>query len=313
MTQRYTVVIPVLNQLVYTRQCVQSLLEGGTPREAILVIDNASTDDTAAWLREPGAVPSVHNEVNLGCGGAWTQGALLALDAEWVVLLNNDIVAMPQAMDAMLDAAERHRLDVVSPALIEGALDYDFPATAAALTQAMSGTVREGWFHGVCFAVRRRVFQTIGFPDTDRQLGGREDVEFLVRCLRSGLRVGTVGDSLLHHFGSITQKAIKKETEGPGRPRSLLSQARHDLAGAQALQARASRERTRVVAPGEGAARLRHAHAAGQRRLGVCRLPLIEPGPWRASCPMSTSTSAVARSPAIPTRAAACAASTSVA
>ncbi|HXD07219.1 MAG TPA: glycosyltransferase family 2 protein [Burkholderiaceae bacterium] len=212
MTQRYTVVIPVLNQLVYTRQCVQSLLEGGTPREAILVIDNASTDDTAAWLREPGAVPSVHNEVNLGCGGAWTQGALLALDAEWVVLLNNDIVAMPQAMDAMLDAAERHRLDVVSPALIEGALDYDFPATAAALTQAMSGTVREGWFHGVCFAVRRRVFQTIGFPDTDRQLGGREDVEFLVRCLRSGLRVGTVGDSLLHHFGSITQKAIKKET-----------------------------------------------------------------------------------------------------
>jgi hypothetical protein len=76
----------------------------------------------------------------------------------------------------------------------------------------MAGTLRPGWFHGVCFAVRRKVFEAIGFPDTDRRLGGREDVEYLVRCLRNGVPVGTVGDALLHHFGSITQKAIKLET-----------------------------------------------------------------------------------------------------
>ena len=76
----------------------------------------------------------------------------------------------------------------------------------------MAGTLRPGWFHGVCFAVRHKVFEAIGFLDTDRRLGGREDVEFLVRCKRSGIPVGTVGDALLHHFGSITQKAIKLET-----------------------------------------------------------------------------------------------------
>jgi hypothetical protein len=112
----------------------------------------------------------------------------------------------------MLDAAERHRLDVVSPALAEGALDYDFEVHAAAFVRAMAGTLRPGWFHGVCFAVRRAVFEKIGFPDTDRRLGGREDVEYLVRCQRSGVPVGAVGDALLHHFGSITQKAIKLET-----------------------------------------------------------------------------------------------------
>jgi hypothetical protein len=64
----------------------------------------------------------------------------------------------------------------------------------------------------VCFAVRKRVFETIGFLDTDRQLGGREDVEFLLRCLRHDVAVGTVGDAVLHHFGSITQKAIKLES-----------------------------------------------------------------------------------------------------
>ncbi|HEU4458442.1 MAG TPA: glycosyltransferase [Methylibium sp.] len=209
---RYRVVIPVLDQLAYTQRCVESLIAGGTPAEALLVIDNASRDDTPAWLAAHPELPSVGNRVNLGCGGAWTQGALLATDADWVVLLNNDIVACDRAMESMLDAADRHGLQVVSPSLVEGPLDYDFAAHAQAFVAAMAGALRPGWFHGVCFAVRREVFERIGFPDTDRQLGGREDVEFLVRCLRHRVPVGTVGDALLHHFGSITQKAIKQET-----------------------------------------------------------------------------------------------------
>jgi len=208
---RYLVVIPVLDQLRDTEQCVASLLAHGTPADAILVIDNGSKDETPQWLAAHPEIRSVRNAVNLGCGGAWTQGALLA-QGDWAVLLNNDVVVSDRAMDAMLDAADRHGLDVVSPSLAEGPLDYDFAAHSTAFVQAMKGTVRRGWFHGVCFAVRRRVFEAIGFPDTDRRLGGREDVEFLVRCLRNDVPVGTVGDALLHHFGSITQKAIKLET-----------------------------------------------------------------------------------------------------
>ena len=208
---RYTVVIPVLNQLHYTQQCVDSLVAGGTPAEAILVIDNGSSDATPQWLASRPELGSKRNRVNLGCGGAWTQGALLA-EGEWVVLLNNDVLMAAHAMDRMLDAADRLGLDVVSPALIEGTLDYDFTAQAEAFCAAMTGTVRRGWFHGVAFAVRRSVFEAIGFPDTDRQLGGREDVEYLLRCLRHDIPVGTVGDTVLHHFGSITQKAIKLDT-----------------------------------------------------------------------------------------------------
>ena len=75
----------------------------------------------------------------------------------------------------------------------------------------MSGTVREGWFHGVCFSVHREVFQKIGFLDTDRLLFGREDAEFLARCKRHSIKVGTVGNAFMHHFGMITQTAMKKE------------------------------------------------------------------------------------------------------
>jgi GT2 family glycosyltransferase len=211
MSARCTIVIPVLDQLAYTRECVDSLIAGGCPPDSILVIDNGSSDETPQGLATRPEIRSLRNRVNLGCGGAWTQGALLA-DAGWVVLLNNDVLVCERGMERMLEAAERHGLDVVSPALAEGALDYDFAVHSREFIAKMAGSLRRGWFHGVCFAVRRSVFETVGFLDTDRQLGGREDVEFLERCKRHGIPVGTVGDALLHHFGSITQKAIKEET-----------------------------------------------------------------------------------------------------
>ena len=205
-----TVVIPVLDQLDYTRRCVASLIEGGSEPASILVIDNGSSDGTARWLDAQPSIGRIRNRVNLGCGGAWTQGALQS-DSEWVVLLNNDVIVCLHGMADLLAAADQHGLDVVSPSLVEGPLDYDFDEHATAFRQAMRGRVRRGWFHGVCFAVRRRVFETIGFPDTDRQLGGREDVEFLVRCRRNGVPFGTVGDVVLHHFGSVTQRELKRQ------------------------------------------------------------------------------------------------------
>ncbi|HEX7438932.1 MAG TPA: glycosyltransferase [Caldimonas sp.] len=206
----YTVVIPVLNQLHYTQQCVHSLLSHGVAAESLLIIDNGSTDDTPEWLASQPEIRSVRNPVNLGCGGAWTQGALLAR-SDWIVLLNNDIVCAHDFVGAQIAAAERHGLQVVSPALVENELDYDLDVFTARFLAAMSGSVREGWFHGVCFTVHRHVFEQLGFLDTDRLLFGREDAEFRARCLRAGLKVGTVGAAVIHHFGSITQNAMKEE------------------------------------------------------------------------------------------------------
>lgn len=207
---RYAVVIPVLNQLRYTQQCVDSLIACGVPAEAILVIDNGSTDETPQWLASRADIRSVRNAVNLGCGGAWTQGALLA-DADWTILLNNDVVLVHNTIEAMIAAAERFKLDVVSPSLVEVDLDYDQREFTTRFVAEMQDVVREGWFHGVAFGVRRAVFHQVGYLDTDRLLYGREDAEFLFRCKRAGLRVGTVGAAVLHHYGMITQTAMKKE------------------------------------------------------------------------------------------------------
>ncbi len=206
----YQIVIPVLNQLQYTQQCVDTLLAQGVAPSTLLIIDNGSTDGTPAWLNSRPDLPSLRNPVNLGCGGAWTQGALVG-DSPWVVLLNNDVVFGHDAIGRSLAAAERMGLDVVSPALVEGELDYDLTAFSERFGNEMAGQQRENFFHGVCFAVRRQVFHRLGFFDTDRDLGGREDTEFLFRCRRHGVAMAMVGDAVLHHYGSITQKAMKLE------------------------------------------------------------------------------------------------------
>ncbi|MCX6178401.1 MAG: glycosyltransferase family 2 protein [Chlorobiales bacterium] len=211
--KRYVVVIPVFNQFYYTSKCVESLLKQNVTLKEILIIDNASSDETPLWLAKHPELKYRRNNVNLGCGCAWVQGVVLCPDAEWVVLLNNDVLAGPDAIGALLDAAEREKLSVVSPALLEGPNDYGFEKFAVGFKQKMSGMIRRGRFHGVCFAVHRSVFEKVGFPDSDRRLGGYEDAEFLFRCRRANIPVGIVGDSVFHHFGSITQKAVAEKTK----------------------------------------------------------------------------------------------------
>jgi hypothetical protein len=235
---RCRVVIPVLNQLPYTQQCVESLLAAGTPASALLVIDNGSSDETPAWLASRPDVPSIRNRVNLGCGGAWAQGALHD-DSDWVLLLNNDVVVCPDFVDGLLDAAERHGLDVVSPALVEGPLDYDFAELARRFREAMQGSLRRGWFHGVAFAVHRRVFEAIGFPDTDRQLGGREGrgipdpLPAPRRAGRHRRRRRAAPLRLDHAEGDEARERARR----PGRPRRI-STGRWAWAGSSASASR---------------------------------------------------------------------------
>lgn len=187
-------------------------MQQGVRPADILIIDNASSDETPRWLEQHPELRQHHNRENLGCGCAWTQGVVMSPDAEWVVLLNNDVLAGPNAIGTLLDAAEREQLGVVSPALLEGPEDYGFADFSKGYNQKMSGMIRRGKFHGVCFAIHRSVLEKVGFPDTDRRLGGYEDAEYLFRCRRAGVPVGIVGDSVFHHFGSITQKAIKQKS-----------------------------------------------------------------------------------------------------
>ena len=59
------------NQWPLTAVCLDSLRDAGIPASAMVVVDNASTDDTAARLAARPGINVIRNQSNRGGSGAW--------------------------------------------------------------------------------------------------------------------------------------------------------------------------------------------------------------------------------------------------
>lgn len=204
-----TIVIPLYNQLHFTRLCLDSLRTHGFGGARVLLIDNGSSDGTAEYLAGCSEVAVITNSENLGCAGAWNQG-VRADDADWLLFLNNDVIVSPGWLDGLLAFAEEARLDVVSPAIREGEYNYDIGSYSREFVARMAGFSRPGVADGICFMVRRQVFATIGLFDENFRIGQFEDTDFFRRATAAGFRLGITGRSFIHHFGSVTQDSIRK-------------------------------------------------------------------------------------------------------
>ena len=116
------VVIPVFNRLRFTVACLHSLRQQTSAAFRVIVVDDGSTDGTAACLArdfpEVAVLPGSGQlfwtaAVNLGIRQA------LALGADRVMTLNNDVVAPPDFIAHMLGWAAR------APRALLGPLELD--------------------------------------------------------------------------------------------------------------------------------------------------------------------------------------------
>jgi N-acetylglucosaminyl-diphospho-decaprenol L-rhamnosyltransferase len=203
-----SIVIPLYNQLAYTQGCLRSLRTTPPLHAEIILVDNASSDGTGAYITTLNDVTIICNAENRGCSGAWNQGAQTA-SGEWIVILNNDVLLSAGWLEGLLEAALRRGLDIVTPAIREGEYNYNIDTYARGLTSRMKNVIRRGRVNGICFMVHRRVFDAIGGFDENFRIGQYEDTDFFLRASQAGFRLGTVGGSFLHHFGSVTQNSIK--------------------------------------------------------------------------------------------------------
>ncbi len=210
---KVAVVIPVLNQLAYTQGCLRCLEADIAAGVSVVVVDNGSADGTGVWLKQCAGITVISNVENRGCAAAWNQGCTVARDADWVVVLNNDVLLPAGWLGKLIGAAEREGLDVVSPAMREREQNYSFAEYAADFMERMSTVVRRGAAHGVCFAVSRRAFEKVGEFDEAFRIGQFEDSDFFRRADLAGLKIGTVGACFIHHFGSVTQDALRSSAK----------------------------------------------------------------------------------------------------
>lgn len=205
-----SIVIPVLNQLSYTKICLESLRAAGSVESEVVVIDNGSADGTEEFLASCSGITVIRNAENLGCAASWNQG-VRASRGDWAVILNNDVIVSRGWLEGLLEFAEEKGMDIVSPAIREGEYNYDIGEYGSRFVRRMRDVFRSGVADGICFMVRRRVFEQVGPFDENFRIGQFEDADFFRRAERAGFRLGTTGRSFIHHFGSVTQDSLRRE------------------------------------------------------------------------------------------------------
>jgi GT2 family glycosyltransferase len=207
---RYSLTFACYNSVEYTKLCIDSMVKHGTPLDRLIAVDNGSTDETRNYLSTLPIGGKIFNTANLGCGVAWNQGALVH-QAEWTIVMNNDVLVSPSWIENLITTAEAVGAKIISPALIEGPLDYDFDSFALGAAEQMRNVHRIGARHAVCLAVHQSVWMDIGYFQPVPKLLGYEDTLFFNEVRKANIKTAMTGASWLHHFGSITQTAMKLE------------------------------------------------------------------------------------------------------
>lgn len=102
---RVVIVITTFNRAPLLRELLDSIALLNPAPAGVVVVDNASTDSTAEVLADPRLqVPVVvqRMDANVGGSGGFAAGVARALDegAEWLWLMDDDVVVLPDALAA---------------------------------------------------------------------------------------------------------------------------------------------------------------------------------------------------------------------
>ena len=111
--EKVYIIIVNYNSAEYTNQCLQSLEQNTYKNYDVIVVDNASTDNSYHILKEQFSnhknITVLHSNINLGFAGGNNYGIRFALDQGGTIflLLNNDTEVEKDFVNEMLSAIKR--------------------------------------------------------------------------------------------------------------------------------------------------------------------------------------------------------------
>lgn len=230
--QGVTVVIPVHNRAEMIRRTVADILRQTRLPEALVLVDNASTDNTAQTLhdlaaecRAAGLPATVLTEPVPGACAARNRG-LQEVDTEWVMFFDSDDFMAPGHVAAAMDEAAAHPgADIIG---------WDVYYTRSGQTSVHRYAARNLQYHSLMngamatqrYMVRTAVARAAGGWDNNVKIWN--DIEFGARLLRQTSAVvyrrGTPMVTVNVHPQSITGANYSSRAEAFGA--SLQAMAR---------------------------------------------------------------------------------------
>ncbi|MCD6639315.1 MAG: glycosyltransferase family 2 protein [Nocardioides sp.] len=216
MTETVAVVVVTYNRADLLGRTLDGLAAQTRAPDAVIVVDNASTDHTAEVLAAPRDLPLqvVTSPANIGGAGGFHRGMVTAYDAGFdrIWLMDDDVVPAPGCLEALIavdeDCLTSVREDLAGVLMEKAAIDFDLhnPLAIRPKRAAVDSVfadrasmpplveVQNVAFEG--FMVRREVVAEIGFPDPEFFIF-YDDAEYAVRARRAGRRIWAVRDAVL--------------------------------------------------------------------------------------------------------------------
>jgi GT2 family glycosyltransferase len=225
---RLSIIIVTFNSRAEIDSCLRAVTEGIHIDREIVVVDNASTDGTAAHIRErwPG-VRLMDLGANLGFARATNIGIQQTF-GELVLLLNPDTAIRPGAIDRLVAVLDRDpSLAVVGPRIVDeaGRAELSFGKMVSPVAEVRQKVLMIGntrglwiiqrlverltrqsrdvdWVTGACLLSRRADVEAVGFLD-ERFFLYLEDVDLCASIRARGRRVRFVADvEIVHRRGA---------------------------------------------------------------------------------------------------------------
>jgi GT2 family glycosyltransferase/glycosyltransferase involved in cell wall biosynthesis/ubiquinone/menaquinone biosynthesis C-methylase UbiE/predicted negative regulator of RcsB-dependent stress response len=237
-----SIIIPVFNKVELTAQCLEALVANTEITDyEVIIIDNASTDKTAEFLKNLGGdVKIITNKENLGFAKACNQGAKAAA-GEFLVFLNNDTIPQAGWLTELLDFIKSHsEAAIVGSKLLypDGTIQhcgasmrfdgkfFRHPYKFLEASHPLVDRVRElDAVTAACIITRKDVFFKAGMFD-EQYLNGCEDMDYCTAVRNMGYRIYYNPRAVLFHLESQTPRTTNKDEKNFARYLSKWGNAR---------------------------------------------------------------------------------------
>jgi O-antigen biosynthesis protein len=214
-----SVIVLSYNQWAVTEFCLRSLAHAQKAypevKAEIILVDNASSDETRKEAKKIKGLKTIFNGKNLGFAAGNNVG-IKAASGRDVILLNNDTVVPPHWLKSLTAHSERiPDLGIMGPStntetsqVLPGAR-YDSLEEFFQYNRFVEGRHRGQWdkvrkISGLCFYLPRNTIELVGLLDPSFGIGYFEDDDYCLRARDKGLQVIWAKDVYIHHFGSMS-------------------------------------------------------------------------------------------------------------
>lgn len=210
--EKVIAVVVTYNRQALLSECITALRSQTRQLDAILIVNNGSTDNTEQWLEQQSDIFFI-NQKNVGSSGGFSTGINWAYKNgySWIWCMDDDGYPKQDALENML-AADNGTLRLMNCAVIdkEDKRSFVWNTQGFKTIDEVDTSVIEGIghpFNGTM--LHRNIIERVGVPQPKFFLWG-DETEYYYRIVkRNNIPVCTVANSI--HYHPATAFSIKKD------------------------------------------------------------------------------------------------------